>query len=78
VSVTNSAVSLAARRYLSPKEVAANIPGMTVAKLSQLRFKGEGPRFFKPTAKTVLYAESDLVDWIESTVRTGTSEANYA
>lgn len=74
MSVTNPAVSLAARNYLSPKEVAAMIPGMTIAKLSQLRFTSSGPRYFKPTPKTVLYAEADLVEWIENSARTGTSE----
>lgn len=75
MSVTNPEVSLMARRYLSPKDAAAAIPGMTVAKLSQLRFTATGPRYFKPTPKTVLYAEADLVEWIESTARTGTAEA---
>lgn len=73
MSATNAATSIAARSYLSPKEVVTAIPGMTIAKLAQLRFTGDGPRYFKPTAKTVLYAEADLVEWIESTVRTGTA-----
>lgn len=76
MSVTNPAVSLAARSYLSPEEAVAAIPGMTLTKLAQLRFTGDGPRYFKPTAKTVLYAEADLVEWIESTARTGTAEAS--
>ena len=74
MSVANPNVSLRARRLLSPDEAAECIPGMTVTKLSQLRFTGSGPRYFKPTPKTVVYAEDDLVAWLESTARTGTAE----
>lgn len=68
-------IGLAARRYLSAKAAAAAIPGMTTAKLAQLRFSGGGPRYFKPTPKTVVYSEDDLIEWLESTARTGTAEA---
>lgn len=73
MSITTE-ISLAARSFLSPKEVASLVPGMTVAKLAQLRFKGEGPRYYKPTPKTVIYSEADCLEWLESTVRTGTAE----
>ncbi len=76
MSVTNPSVSIKARKYLSPKEAAESIPGLTIAKLSQLRFTASGPRYYKPTPKTVVYAEDDLITWLESTARTGTAEAN--
>lgn len=61
-------------RYRSPEEIAEMIPGMTIAKLSQLRFKGDGPPYYKPTAKTVVYDEAQVIEWLESTARTGTAE----
>lgn len=64
-----------ATAYLSPKEVAERIPGMTVSNLAQLRFKGQGPRYMKPSAKVVVYDWADCVEWLESTKRDGTAEA---
>ncbi|MGK0740732.1 hypothetical protein ACSHWG_02450 [Leucobacter sp. Z1108] len=75
MSVTSPEVSLMARRYLSPKDAAAAIPGMTTAKLSQMRFKGIGPKYYRPTPKTIVYEFSELMDFVESTARTGTAEA---
>lgn len=49
------------------------IPGMTKANLAQLRFTGKGPRYRKPTPKTVLYVESEVIDWIENSARYGTA-----
>ena len=60
--------------YMSPKAVAARIPGMTTGNLAQLRFKGEGPRYMKPSAKVVAYDWADVVAWLESTKRDGTAE----
>jgi len=62
--------------YLSPDEVCTLVPGMTMTKLSQLRVTGRGPRYRKPTPKTVIYLESDVVEWIEATARTRTSDAD--
>ncbi|RKN67515.1 hypothetical protein D7252_07940 [Microbacterium sp. CGR2] len=50
------------------------IPGMTRAKLSQMRFSGTGPAYYKPTAKTVVYDRDVVVAWLRSTERVGTSE----
>ncbi|MBG6237398.1 putative DNA-binding transcriptional regulator AlpA [Mycetocola sp. CAN_C7] len=60
-------------RYLSPDQVMELIPGMTKANLAQLRFTGKGPRYRKPTPKTVLYVESEVIDWIENSARYGTA-----
>lgn len=60
-------------RYLSPKEAAALIPGMTVALLGQLRFQGKGPKFLKPTPRKVVYRERDLLEWLEASERTSTA-----
>lgn len=47
--------------YMSPKEVANMIPGMTVSNLAQLRFKGQGPRYLKPSPKVCVYDRADVI-----------------
>ena len=60
-------------RYLSPEQVCELAPGLTKNNLAQLRFTGKGPRYRKPTPKTVIYLESEVVAWIESSARSGTA-----
>jgi hypothetical protein len=57
--------------YLTPDQVAAMLPGVTRGKLAQLRFDGVGPNYRKPTPKTVLYVESEVIAWVESSARWG-------
>lgn len=52
--------------YLSPDDVCKLIPGMTKVRLQDLRDRGRGPRYYKPTARTVVYRQSDVVAWIEA------------
>lgn len=61
-------------RYLSPTEVTELIPGMTKGNLAQLRFKGQGPAYRRVTPKTIVYRLSDVLAYVESTARQGTSE----
>lgn len=51
--------------YLDPAE-AGEYLHMTVGHLAQLRYRRQGPRYSKPTAKTVLYRRSDLEAWLSS------------
>lgn len=60
-------------KYLSPDQVVEMIPGMTKGALAQLRFTGKGPRYRKPTPKTVLYVEHEVIEWIENSARFGTA-----
>jgi hypothetical protein len=61
--------------YLTPDQVCELIPGMTKGHLAQLRYKGHGPNFRKPTPKTVLYVRQEVLNWVESTTRSrSTSE----
>jgi hypothetical protein len=60
-------------KYLTPDQVCDLIPGMTKSNLAQLRFKGQGPKFLKPTPRTVVYRESDCIAWLEASERTITS-----
>ena len=59
--------------YLSPEQVCEMVPGMTKGALAQLRFTGKGPRYRKPTPKTVVYLESEVIDWVEGSARIGTA-----
>jgi hypothetical protein len=58
--------------YLTPDQVVLMLPGISRGQLAQLRFNGGGPAYRKPTPKTVLYVEAEVVDWVELTVRTAT------
>ncbi len=61
-------------RFISAEEACELLPGMTVGLLAQLRFRGNGPRYYKPTPRKVLYRESDLLEWLDASARTGTSQ----
>lgn len=54
------------------------IPGLTTANLAQRRHLGREPKFLKPTAKLVLYGESDVIAWIEGSEHTQTGDGTEA
>ena len=60
--------------FIQPSE-ASDITGLSVGALAQLRYQGTGPRFYKPTPRTVLYKRSEVVAWIEESARTSTGRA---
>lgn len=65
--------------YLKPADVVGRWPFLTIGQLAQLRFngaaeRGEGPKFLKPTPRTVVYREADIIAWLEGSERTGTAE----
>lgn len=62
-------------KYLSPSQVCELIPGMTRSNLAQLRFRGEGPKFRKPTPRIVVYREADVLAWLDGSERTSTADA---
>jgi predicted DNA-binding transcriptional regulator AlpA len=51
--------------FVSPERV-AKITGMSPAALAQLRYRGSGPQFYKPTPRTVRYRQSEVVAWMEA------------
>lgn len=61
-------------KYLSPKEVCEIIPGMTEALLSQMRFRGDGPPFIKPSPKKVVYRLGAIESYLASREQTSTRE----
>ncbi|MFV9424927.1 helix-turn-helix transcriptional regulator [Microbacterium sp. S1037] len=67
--------------YMSPQQVHERWPFLSVSHLAQLRFtgaaeRGEGPKFLKPTPRTVVYRERDVVAWLEASERTSTAVSN--
>ncbi|REJ06280.1 hypothetical protein DY023_06525 [Microbacterium bovistercoris] len=63
-------------KYLTAGQVCEIVPGMTLTNLAQLRFKGTGPKFLKPTPRTVVYRERDVIAWLEASERTSTAEVH--
>lgn len=55
--------------YMSPDDVVKMLPGISRTQLAQLRYRGDGPPFRKPTERTVLYVREEVVAWVESTTR---------
>ena len=46
--------------------VAGEMLGLSISALSQLRYHGRGPKYYKPTARIILYKRSDVNAWIEA------------
>lgn len=61
-------------QFLSPSAICERIPSLTEHKLSQLRYDGRGPRWYSPTPRTILYKESEVLQYIESTAKTQTNQ----
>ncbi|MCT2042499.1 hypothetical protein M3D15_04005 [Pseudoclavibacter alba] len=55
--------------YMTPSEVSEMTNGaLTLSNLSQLRYRGDGPRFLKPTPRVVLYERAEVERWLASSV----------
>jgi len=52
--------------WLSPEQVCEIIPGLTPRDLEDMRSSGKGPRYSKPTARKVVYAQADVHEWLRS------------
>lgn len=62
---------------LTPEQVCDLIPGLTRGKLANMRYTGDGPRYFKPTPKTVVYRKIEIFNWLESTAQSSTYSEAY-
>jgi len=60
--------------YLSPEQVCELIPGMSPTLLRQMRYRGDGPRFIKPSPRKVIYTESAIAEYLEARVHSSTRE----
>jgi hypothetical protein len=64
--------------YLSPVQVCELVPGLSVSGLLDLRKRGLGPKYRKPTGehgKVIVYAEADVRAWVEASVHTTTEQS---
>ncbi|MBX0299402.1 helix-turn-helix domain-containing protein [Cryobacterium sp. 1639] len=59
--------------YLSPDQVTEMIPGITKGQLAQWRYQGVGGPRYRKLGKKIIYVQSEVVDWIEDSARTGTA-----
>ena len=60
------------------QEIASEITGLSVAALAQLRYKGTGPKFYKPTVRSVRYRRSEVIAWVEASAQTRTGTVALA
>ena len=60
-------------RYLSPQQVADQLPGITTGTLAMWRHEGKGPRYRK-LGRIVLYAANEVDVWVDAGTREGTSD----
>lgn len=49
-------------------EVAADYIGYTRQTMAQWRYLSKGPKYLKPTPRTIIYRKSDLDDWLGASV----------
>jgi predicted DNA-binding transcriptional regulator AlpA len=61
--------------FIQPAEV-REITGLSIAALAQLRYHGMGPRFYKPTPRTVLYKRAEVIAWVEDSAQTSTNQSH--
>jgi hypothetical protein len=50
----------AAPNWLTPREVEARVPHLTVERLAQLRHRRQGPPYYRPTLRAVFYLDTDI------------------
>ncbi|MCH9276409.1 hypothetical protein JS533_009040 [Bifidobacterium amazonense] len=60
---------------MTVEETSVYVP-MSVGQLGQLRYIGRGPKFIKPSPKTVLYRKGDVDDWLASCVQNTTASSD--
>lgn len=62
---------------MTPQQVCDELlPGFTTGQLAQLRYRGDGPPFRKPTPRRVLYVDSEVIAWADANARTSTARAS--
>lgn len=44
----------------------SELTGISRNTLAQLRFRGDGPAFYKITSRTIRYRRSEVIAWMES------------
>ena len=64
-------------RLIDEREAAAFV-GYTIRALQNWRVRGGGPRFVKISSRSIRYRRRDLIEWIESHLRSNTSQGAAA
>jgi hypothetical protein len=54
--------------FIQPADV-KEMTGLSIASLAHLRYEGGGPRFYKPTPRSVLYKRSEVIEWLEASAQ---------
>jgi hypothetical protein len=54
--------------FIQPAEV-VELTGLSIGALAQLRHQHKGPRYYKPTARTVLYKRDEVLAWVEASAQ---------
>ena len=57
---------LRGRTYITEQELFALLPAVPVWRVRDLRFRAVGPRFLKPTPRTVIYIAEEARHWAEN------------
>ncbi|WP_136029243.1 hypothetical protein [Microbacterium sp. PF5] len=57
--------TLRRRTYVSESSLSILVPELPLWRVRDLRFRGAGPRFLKPTPRTVVYITEEVSDWAE-------------
>ena len=58
----------AAGEVLYRPNMAANYTGYSRQTMAQWRYLGKGPKYLKPTPRTIIYRKSDLDAWLAASV----------
>ncbi|MEY9853491.1 hypothetical protein ABH923_003169 [Leifsonia sp. EB41] len=58
--------------FIRPAD-AAELTGLSVAALAQLRYRHEGPCYYKPTSHRVYYKRAEVIAWLETGIQTASS-----
>ncbi len=61
-------------KYLSPREVCEVIPGMTVALLNQMRFRGDSIPYVRVSPRKIVYRLSAVEKFLSEREQTSTRE----
>lgn len=50
--------------WLTAEQVCERVPILTPRDLAELRYKGQGPAYSRPTPRKVVYAWADVQSWL--------------
>lgn len=60
--------------YMTPEQVCELVPGISEGQLAMMRYRGKGPKYYKPTARKIIYKRSEIIEWVENSQKTKSSK----